>query len=84
MPGKGQEMVQDGQEMSVNGQGMPGNLSVDGPKMLQGTNMAETHPKFPYYNSSSKLCVSVSLLPLADSNIVPADFGRLKDQSISE
>ena len=61
MPGKGQEMVQDGQEMSVNGQGMSGNLSVDGPKMLQGTNMAETHPKFPHYNSSSKLVEDLQL-----------------------
>ena len=34
MPGKGQEMVQDGQEISVNGQGMSGNLSVDGHIML--------------------------------------------------
>ena len=34
MPGKGQEMVQDGQEMSVNGQGMSGTMSVNGPKLL--------------------------------------------------
>ena len=47
MPGKGQEMVQDGQEMLVNGQGISGNMSVDGPKMLLGTNMAETRSQIP-------------------------------------